>query len=237
MKRIKLFCIPYSGGSAQAYLKWKRYLSNNIELCPVEIAGRGKRICEPLYNSFEEAIEDITSVIVPQIEADNEYAILGHSMGSLLAFETYYKLMERGYHKPVHMFFSGRKAPQNVKDRTAFYRLSDEEFLKTVFIYGGNTEEVMKNEELLKLFLPILRADFKVTETYEHKEKSKKITCDITVINGREDLSILEYDMSEWNYYAGQQCNVKTVQGGHFFVTENCIPVIDIINNVLDQLI
>jgi len=56
-----------------------------------------------------------------------------------------------------------------------------------VISYGGNTHEIIENQELLDLFLPILRADFKISETYCHQENKDKIACDITVINGRND--------------------------------------------------
>jgi surfactin synthase thioesterase subunit len=78
-----------------------------------------------------------------------------------------------------------------------------------------------------------LRADFKVSETYDHQEKKEKIASDITVINGRNDHSATMYDMSEWRYYAGGAATFHTVDGGHFFIIENYGPVVDIINQTL----
>jgi len=238
MKPIKLFSIPYSGGTAEVYWKWRKFLSNHIELCPVEIAGRGKRICEPLPDRFEDVVEDLASSILEQLKPNDTYAIYGHSMGSLLAFETYYKLMEKGCHAPMHMFFSGRKAPQSTHESEKIFchDLPDEHFLHVVMGYGGNTKEIIQNEELLQIFLPILRADFKITELYEHQEKNEKIACDITVINGTNDRSIMNFDMNDWKFYAGKQCNIKKVMGGHFFITEDSMQyVVDIINLALQN--
>ncbi|WP_234405643.1 thioesterase domain-containing protein [Paenibacillus sp. IHBB 10380] len=89
------------------------------------------------------------------------------------------------------------------------------------------------NAELLDLFLPILHADFKISETYCHQEKKDKIACDITIINGRNDHSAIMYDMCEWRYYAGGAATFHTVDGGHFFITENYGPVVDIIKQTL----
>lgn len=230
---IKLFCIPFSGGSAEVYRKWSKSLPSDIQLFPVELPGRGKRIFEPLLDDIHTIVEDITATIASNVASNDDYAIYGHSLGSLLAFETYYKLIENGVHKPQHIFFSGRNAPQNKHSRTSIHRLPDEQFLHAVMNYGGNTHEIIENQELLDLFLPILRADFKISETYCHQEKTDKIACDITIINGRNDHSASRYDMSEWSYYAGGAATFHTVDGGHFFITENYEPVVDIIKQTL----
>ncbi|HEU4962708.1 MAG TPA: thioesterase domain-containing protein [Bacilli bacterium] len=235
MKPVKLFCIPYSGGSAEVYWKWNKHLADQIELCPVEIGGRGKRMYEPLPDRFEDVIEDLSSIIMGQLKATDKYAIYGHSMGSLLAFETYYKLMEKGCHAPCHLFLSGREAPQTIHPKTNYHQLSDEEFLKVVLSYGGNTKDILENKELLQLFLPILRADFKMAETYEYKEKSDKIASDITVINGSRDQHVAHFDMNDWRFFAGKQCEVKKVLGGHFFITEEPNSVVNIINQALQN--
>lgn len=232
-KETKLFCIPYSGGSAEVYRKWSKALYSDIQLIPVELPGHGKRIFEPLQDDLNTIVEDIAATIVSHVDSNDNYAIYGHSLGSLVTFETYYKLIEKGLHKPQHIFFSGRNAPQNRLNRTSIHRLPDEQFLHAVMSYGGNTHEIIHNQELLNLFLPILRADFKVSETYDHQEKKEKIASDITVINGRNDHSATMYDMSEWRYYAGGAATFHTVDGGHFFIIENYGPVVDIINHTL----
>ncbi len=218
MRTIKLFCIPYSGGTASIYQKWKKSLSSNIQVCPIELAGRGKRILEPLYDNADEAAEDIASIILARLEKDDIYAIWGHSMGSLLAYEVYYKLLKKEIQPPCHMFFSGRKAPHNMEGKTSYYLLSDDDFLEVVNCYGGGTKAVMENNELRKLFVPILRSDFKVSETYIHKSKDTKILCDMTVINGESDLSVRGFDMSEWSTCTEKKCDIKMVAGNHFFL-------------------
>lgn len=59
MQKIKLFCIPYAGGSAVIYNNWRSYLAPIIELRPIELAERGRRIHDSLYKSIEEAIQDV----------------------------------------------------------------------------------------------------------------------------------------------------------------------------------
>lgn len=235
MKNTKLFCIPYSGGSATSFLRWGKFFPDNIKLCPVELAGRGTRFCEPLYNKLCDAVYDVTATIIQQTERIGDYAIYGHSMGCLIAFETYYKLKEKGCRLPTHMFFSGREAPQTIEKKTDYYKLPDDKFLEVVCKYGNNTEDILKDKEMFDLFTKILRADFKITETYKHVIKKDKISCDITVINGSADQSVAEYDMNDWKFYAGKRCDIKSVAGDHFFLLENSESVCNIINSALAE--
>lgn len=236
MGKIKLFCIPYSGGSSSVYYKWKRMLHENIVLCPVELAGRGRRMREPFYETVAEAADDISNIIRSELAPGENYAILGHSMGALLAYETYYALKKRGVHEPVHLFCSGRKAPHDEAKKSEYYKLPEKEFLEVVFNYGSNTRDILQSRELLDLFVPILRADFKIAEIYEYQAHEEKIQCSMSVVNGNKDLSISESDITMWNDLAEKDCQYHWISGGHFFITENCEATVNLINRVLSVL-
>ncbi|MGG0811203.1 thioesterase domain-containing protein [Paenibacillus alvei] len=109
MSKTKLFCIPHAGGSASIYLKWRKMLPSTIQLIPLELSGRGARWNEPLYHHLEEAVEDLYTQVTRHIGSD--YILFGHSMGSLLAFELYYKLIGQDWPEPVQFIASGGKRP------------------------------------------------------------------------------------------------------------------------------
>lgn len=216
---IKLFCIPHSGASAMVYSKWRKLPNLQMELIAVEVAGHGTRMREKCFVDVYESAKDLAQQIASQI-GEEDYAILGHSLGAVLAYETYFALVKMGVKKPIHMFFSGRKAPGDLDEETEFYLLPDEEFIEVVEAYGSTTKEAFENPALRELFLPILRADFQMGETYRHKERSEKIDCDITVMNGNEDLSVRNSDMNLWSEYTSGKCDIQYYQGGHFFLFE-----------------
>ena len=110
MKRIRLFCLPYAGGSAMLYTRWKKFLHDSIELYPVELAGRGSRSKEPFYNSVNDAVDDIYNSIEETLD-DTEFAFFGHSMGCVLVYELMYRIKELKNRIPIHAFFSLRKLP------------------------------------------------------------------------------------------------------------------------------
>lgn len=230
-----LFCLPYAGGSEALYYKWSDYLSPSIKLCPVLLKGRGKRFNEPFYNSLEEAVDDIFNNIQGKI-GEEDYAIYGHSMGSLLAYELYYKIIGMGLKKPKHIFFSGYKVPSEREKKEITYNLPKNEFKNRVIELGGTPEELIRNEELFEFFIPLLKHDFKIVETYEYKEKADKITCDITVLNGTEDLISLK-GIIGWKKHTCGNFKIYNLEGNHFFINNNVEKITTIINDTLTEVV
>lgn len=231
MDKIKLFCLPYAGGSAMIYNRWKKYLYNMVELFPVEMTGRGRRFSEPFYPDIGSAVNDLYLSIKDMLY-NSDYAFYGHSMGSLLAYGLIGKLREMGHHSPVHAFFSGRYPPHLSKD-DKMHTLPDDEFMEGIMKYGGTPKEFLENNELLKIFIPILKADYRIINSYEHNMKFEKLECPITIINGTDDIEVAGYDLNEWSMYTSSECNFVEFHGGHFFINEKVEELVGIINNIL----
>jgi surfactin synthase thioesterase subunit len=107
---MKLFCFPCAGGSATVYHKWKIYLSDTVDLYPVELAGRGAMARFPLYADFGAMVEEVFRRIKPNL-TDGPYAFFGHSMGARLSFELAHSIRDAGMVGPESMFISGCSAP------------------------------------------------------------------------------------------------------------------------------
>ncbi|MCU0287008.1 MAG: thioesterase domain-containing protein, partial [Acidobacteria bacterium] len=128
MKKFKLFCLPYAGGSAAIYNKWRPYLDKRIELVPLDLAGRGRRIYDPLYDSIAEAVEDIYNMIEKQLE-DVPYSFFGHSMGGIMVYELAQKIRNLQRPQPIHIFIAGRGAPDIPgEDEKIFHKLPEDQF-------------------------------------------------------------------------------------------------------------
>lgn len=227
---MKLFCLPYAGGSESVFHSWQLRLNPNIQLYPVALKGRGTRFTEGYYSNVEEAVNDIFENIKNQL--NNDYAIFGHSMGGLLAYELYYKIQKSGIKTPKHLFFSGYKAPYISRKRVPIYNLSDDDFKKKIIDLGGTPKEVINNQELFDLFLPILKNDFKIVDQYIHHQKESKINSDITVFYGEDDINDNQ-DVNAWKYQANKNFKLYKFRGGHFFVNQEIDRVVSIINKTL----
>jgi len=226
-----LFCLPYAGGSSAVYYEWRKHLHPSIHIESVELKGRGKRYNEGFYQNMDDAMNDIFLHMKPEI-IHSEYAVFGHSMGSLLAYELYYKITRENYQKPRHIFFSGQAAPGAKKREKKLHILEDDEFIKEVTGLGGMPEELLDNQELLELVIPRLRNDFRITENYDYEEKEQRIECGITVFNGIDDDITLE-ELLSWQNHGSNGVKIHRFAGGHFFINKNIENITNIINSEL----
>ncbi len=237
MKKIRLFCFPYAGGSALVYNKWKSDLNRCIQLHLVELAGRGKRISEPYYNSVDEAVEDVFNIIKYELR-DALYAFYGHSLGAIIAYQLAQKLRKIKFPQPVHIFFSGRGAPHIRRDdKKPYHTLPQDEFREKVLELGGTPEEFFQHPELLEVLLPLLRADFRVSWSYKHPSDINPLDCDITILTGKEE-DLTTAQIEGWKLHSKDKCTLHSFEGGHFFINDpkEKKRIVNIINNTLVEL-
>src|ERR1044072_860665 len=124
---LRLFCFPYGGGAARAYRPWTKALPPEIDVCAIQLPGRGNRLREPPLTKMSLAVDLAGREIVSLL--DRPYAFFGHSMGAILAFEVVRLLRRSGHQSPAHLFVSGHKAPQIPKTEPFTYNLPDAEFI------------------------------------------------------------------------------------------------------------
>ncbi|MCK4766729.1 MAG: thioesterase [Candidatus Aminicenantes bacterium] len=232
--KFRLFCLPYAGGSASIYNKWKPYLTDDIELFAVELAGRGKRVYHPLYNSIDEAAADVYRIISAELNG-SPFGLFGHSLGSLIAFELAHRLKETE-HQPACVFFSGRGAPHvpRGEDKELYHTLPDNEFREKILELGGTPKEFFDHPELLEVFLPMLKNDFRIAETYESSEEVEPLDYNINVLVGKEEDTTAE-QIHGWKEHTNKVCSIHYVPGGHFFFNEETENAAAIINRTVKE--
>ncbi|HEY9061408.1 MAG TPA: thioesterase domain-containing protein [Pseudobacteroides sp.] len=233
MEIIKLFCLPYAGGSATVYSRWKNYIDQNIEVIPIELAGRGKKFSKPLNNSIEDEVNNIFEEITHHIK-NYPYAFFGHSMGTLIIHQLIGKIISHNLRMPVHSFMSGR-FPPHIKGKEVYHTLPDNEFKKAILCLGGTPKAVADNEELFNLFLPILKSDYKMVEQYEFKQEPRKWCFDISVFYGSNDNLAQYHDVEEWSFYTEKSCDFYKFEGNHFFIHEHEKKIVSTISQILNN--
>jgi medium-chain acyl-[acyl-carrier-protein] hydrolase len=236
MTRTKLFCFPYAGGSATVYNRWRTSIdANHIELIPVELAGRGTRINEGLYENLEQAIGDLFNIVSRQIH-DEPYAFFGHSMGAMLCYELTHRLIKKGYPLPKHLFISGRGAPHIERiNNIKYHLLEGEEFKQEVVKLGGTPKEFFEQEELVRLFLPMLKNDFRLAELSATTE-ILPLDIAITALFGKND-DLSDDQCAGWRLHTHKLCVLYYFNGGHFFIHDEVKKVTSILNNTLKAYI
>ncbi|MEF2965794.1 amino acid adenylation domain-containing protein [Paenibacillus sp. M1] len=226
-----LFCIPYAGSSSALYHNWKNYIDDErIQLCNIELKGKGGRYNEEKYIDFKDAVEDIYNTYIEQAIFDQEYAIFGHSMGAVLAYELYYKIKENNMPLPKHIFFSSMRLPfQRIEP---IHELPKDKFLDYMLKLGGFDKDILENEELLDFCLEILRNDYRIMNTYTYQENREALDCKISVLYGNDEILPQNYSR-DLRTILGKQCEFYKFEGGHFFINNNFQQVIGLINDTL----
>ncbi|NET84374.1 MAG: thioesterase [Moorea sp. SIO1F2] len=216
--RLRLFCFPYAGGAASSFRTWPDPLAPHIEVCPVELPGRGKRMREPLVTSLLPLIETLVPALLPYL--DIPFAFFGHSLGTLISFELARQLRRQEAPSPRHLFISGRRAPQVPARKPPLHNLPKSELIEALRKYNGTPEAVLANQELMELFLPILRADFGINETYTYTSESP-LNCPISVFGGLQDTDANSDELAAWRDQTSSTFTVHMFPGGHFFINNN----------------
>ncbi len=213
--RLRLFCFPYSGAGALAYRSWQQSFPSEIEVCPVQLPGRENRFREAPFTQMSLLVDAATSAIAGHL--DRPYALYGHSLGALVAFEIARKLRARGTRQPAHLLVSGCQAPQLPRTTLPLSQLSDADFLAEVVRFGGTSKEVAQNAEFVQLVLPALRADLTVYDTYTYRT-APALSYPISAYGGLQDARASQTEMTPWQLQTSAKFHLNMFPGGHFFL-------------------
>ncbi|KOP25498.1 gramicidin dehydrogenase [Hapalosiphon sp. MRB220] len=213
--KIRLFCFPYAGGSANIFRSWSNDLPPTVEICAIELPGRGMRIKLPLFTQLEPLVTELASVLKPNL--DKPFAFFGHSMGGLVSFELARLLRKQYGVIPSHLFVSARRAPQLVSNKPPIHRLPDAEFLEELRHLNGTPEALLENDELMQLFMPIIRADFAVLENYIYTPQTP-LDCPITAFGGLQDQEVNHDQIKAWEEQTSAYFSLHMLPGNHFFL-------------------
>jgi medium-chain acyl-[acyl-carrier-protein] hydrolase len=190
-------------------------LPGSIEVVPIQLPGRGVRLAEPLFHHLPEIVEALELALSPFF--DKPFAFFGHSMGGLIALELSRRLRRAGRITPIHLFVSGRRAPQLPELGPVTYNLSEPKFLHRLRCLNGTPQGVLDHPELMQLMIPLLRADFSVCETYEYKTEPA-LDCPLTVFGGLGDAEIPREQLELWREHTTSLFSLHMFPGDHFFL-------------------
>jgi surfactin synthase thioesterase subunit len=216
--RIRLFCFPYAGAGASLYRGWPTALPG-VDVVGIQLPGREGRFAEPAPSDLGTLIEGAAAAIAPMTR-DLPYALFGHSVGSLLAFEVARRL--RGLPDvpaPRHLIVGARRAPHVPNRLPRCGHLPDEEMLAQLEeIFGkGIPDEVAAVPDLIELLVPMLRADIRASEGYEYRAEPP-LDVPLTAICGAGDATALPHEVEAWGRETTGPFAFSIVPGDHFFV-------------------
>jgi medium-chain acyl-[acyl-carrier-protein] hydrolase len=222
--QLRLFCFPYSGAGASVFRPWAQADLPQVEVWGIQLPGRERRLREPLICDLRVLVQHLQVAINPWL--DFPYAFYGHSLGALIAYELICQNLsldiEQVYpkiHSPRCLFVGGRQAPHLPSRQPEIYLASNHDLIQELRQLGGTPETVLQDASLMQLFLPILRADLQMNETYVYRSYPP-IPCPIVAFGGTNDPKVTPADVDAWHSHTHQAFNRQLVNGNHFFLKE-----------------
>lgn len=226
---IRLFCFHHSGGGASAFYPWIEHLSPHIEMIAIQLPGRENRFTEPMNNNLKDIVAKLSEGF--RLYKDKPFFVFGHSLGALISFE-FIKSIYRLYALyPCHIVVSATKAPHLPFRMKHLSQLDDKILKEELKAYNGIDKRILNNNELLDLFLPIIRSDFSIYEGYSFLE-SEPIPCDILALSGTQDQTVTHEEILGWSTYTSGKFERLSFPGEHFFIKDNQKSILEIINQI-----
>lgn len=213
--RIKLFCVPYACGAGSMFGAWPNALPSDVEVFGIQFPGRPPRGREAPLTDLKETLEVLGRAVRDEISG--HYALYGHSMGALIAFELARWLRRSGAPEPVHLFLAAHHGIGPSTPPLCLSDLPDGEFDVAWRALGGTPDQVMHDSELSKYYRPLLRADMAIRESHVFVE-APPLQCGVSAFGGSDDPQVSLEQLQAWRALCSGSFRVMQFPGNHFFL-------------------
>lgn len=227
--QIRIFCFPFAGGGASGYRAWQKFFPKCVGVYPVQLPGRENRISEEPFTNMVELVAEISRNLRPYLT--KPFVFFGHSLGAKIAFEVVRTLRRQWQLEPSHFIVSGSRAP-HIPEPKPLHHLADADFVHELRRFSGTPEAILQNRELMELFIPILRADFMLDETYVHLTE-EPIACPISVFGGTFDPEAAPRELEDWQQHTSNRFNLEMIEGDHFFLQSNQTVLLNFVKDIV----
>jgi medium-chain acyl-[acyl-carrier-protein] hydrolase len=216
---MRLFCFPHAGGSASSFRGWQSDPPGAVEICAVQLPGRERRFGEPGATEVQDLLPGLADALLPLL--DRPFALLGNSMGGLIAFELARLLQDTYGLSPMCLVVSGAHPPGALEDLPPLTGLPDREFARAMYErHGGIQEAMIDNPLFLATFLPILRADMALVENYR-LAPGAQVACPITALAGEGDSLLTPELLTGWAAVTSGAFEARIISGDHLAVLDH----------------
>ncbi|MFE9440019.1 thioesterase II family protein [Streptomyces sp. NPDC006602] len=214
---LRFICFPHVGAGGAAFNSWMDHVPANVDLCVVRLPGRENRLAEPPIDDSRALFDGLEPAVAPLL--DVPFALVGHCSGSVLAFELARRLHDMGKARPAMIVLSSTEAPAHRSINDPLHLLSRQELISRVVGFGGMPAAVLEDPDLMALFEPILRADYRVIERLRYSA-GPPLDVPIAVIGGRHDEFVSPKAMAAWADETTADFSLHLLNTGHYLLAE-----------------
>ncbi|MGW4892439.1 thioesterase II family protein [Kitasatospora sp. NPDC004240] len=212
---VKLVCLPHAGASASVYRPWSAAAGPDVEVLALQYPGRQDRYQEAPAQSIAE-LADRAAPAVRAAVGDGRYALFGHSMGALLAFELTRRLEHTG-RAPELLAVSGRRAPSTVREAEYAHLVDDRALTARLRELSGTDPRLLADEEALRMILPAVRADLTAVDRYDAGPRAV-VATPVLALTGDADPWVTPAEAAAWHRHTLNLFDLRVYSGGHFYL-------------------
>ncbi|UWS76906.1 thioesterase II family protein [Streptomyces noursei] len=227
--KMTIFCLPHAGGSAAAYIGLARRFPAGIDVQPVELPGREALRGRPPFDDVAHLVEALGTELLNGF--DGAFALLGHSMGAVIAFELAAWLERHGGPLPELLIVSGSSgAAVSIEGRAGCLDpavVTDEQLTAWLGRMGGTPTGLLLDEEMRRLVLGVLRSDLQLLWNY--RPSLRQLTVPLLALGGEDDAAVPLAELHLWLNRTSGGAEARLLPGGHFYLYEKAelaVPVI-----------
>ncbi|MBN3722582.1 thioesterase II family protein [Burkholderia sp. Ac-20379] len=228
---VQLFCLAHAGGAVSLYRRWQQALPHGVELVPLELPGHGTRRTVPPIAQWPALLETMRAELQARRDPERAFALFGHSMGSLIAYELIHALREHGGGTPVWFGASASVAPSLRVRETHWLECTHDQLVARLRSLGGTPEALLRERDFIEMLLPLFRADFHLCgmypSTFPGPSQRPLLDCPVTVLTGRDDANTADAaKLAGWRDTTRGDCTFHAFAGGHFYLETGPGPVL-----------
>lgn len=215
---VRVVCLPHAGGSAPFFFPFSAELAaGGLDVLCVQYPGRQDRRDEPAVDHLPDLAEGVFQAL--RDWTDRPLVLLGHSMGAVIAFEVARRFERSADGVPLGLIASGRRAPSRLREENVHQR-DDEGFIAEIRQLSGTSSSLLEDEELVRMILPALRADYKAVETHV-PDAGARLRCPVGVLTGESDPRVSLEEASDWREHTTGGFHFRSFPGGHFYLNDH----------------
>lgn len=213
--RRRLVCFAYAGGSASSFHDWPSALPSDLDVCAVQLPGRGSRFREPTIGVLGELLDRLVPALTFPDALPTYF--FGHSLGALLSFEVARRPDLPCRDALAGLVMSGASAPRLRGPSRGMHLLDDAALTAELENYNGTPPEVLAHRELMELVLPAIRADFALVERYQYAQAAP-LQWPMAVFAGERDDFVSAAQVEGWRAETSGPFEIHSFPGDHFFL-------------------
>lgn len=225
-ERPALLVFPHAGSGASAYRDFSKVLSRKFTVIVFQYPGRQDRAGEaPLLSIPAIASAAFDEFSRSKHNRDVPIVTFGHSMGALIAFE-FVRLAESSGINVRQLNVSAAVAPCHVAAKPP-HPTDDEDILNHLAALEGTETDVFANREVMKLALPVIKADYQAFDAYDCAA-GVKVAAPIHAMGGDQDPYVTLGDLYGWDKHTDSM-TVTMFDGGHFYLSDHVDAVAELL--------